>query len=288
MSSLQIIEDRSLTESQALFKTFREQGGHTSFSATNTYLMCPKKYRFRYVERVTPEFVADNLLFGIAVHSTVARFYSYLKSEGETLHIDKLLSDWELAFESAIADAKYPVKYGKKTRSELLELGKTMLTVFATSIRPQRIVGIEVPFRLPLYDPRTGELLGIKLIGSMDLIEADDAGNIIVSDLKTASKKWSDLDAAQSLQASLYSFALSEMLDLPEDAEVQCRFDVLTKAKSPVLQQLSTARGPKDRRRIIGLIADVLRAAEARVFHRNPSWACLRCEFRQACDAEME
>ena len=68
--------------------------------------------------------------------------------------------------------------------------------------------------------------------------------------------------------------------------ELLVRFDVLTKAKKPALQQLYTTRSSKDHQRILGIIADVHRAVEHKPFHVNPGWQCKSCEFKKICDSE--
>ena len=46
-----------------------------SATALTTYLMCPRKYGFRYVERIPPEFQAGAFAFGRAVHSALEWFH---------------------------------------------------------------------------------------------------------------------------------------------------------------------------------------------------------------------
>lgn len=283
-SMLQSLSDRSLAQNQVAMRENICHGEHVSFSAISTYLRCPRSYRYKYVQQETPEFVADDLLFGIAFHRAVAGFYVHFKAEGLALPVTKLIEDWEIALEREFAEAKYHIK-SKSTKEELLERGKGMLTAFAESIKPRRIVTMEVPFSLPVHDPRTGELLPPTLVGSIDLIEADDDGNLIVSDLKTASKKWSESDVELSLQASLYSFVVAEMGWTAND-EVLVRFDIVTKSTKPALQQLYTTRGAKDHDRILGVIRDVYQAVEAKCFHVNPSWACINCPYRKVCESE--
>ncbi len=47
------------------------------------------------------------------------------------------------------------------------------------------IVGVEQPFDVPLIDLDTGEVLDRALVGTLDLIERDGEGRIVVVDLKT-------------------------------------------------------------------------------------------------------
>jgi RecB family exonuclease len=55
------------------------------------------------------------------------------------------------------------------------------------------IVGVEQPFEVPLIDLDTGEVLDRALVGTLDLIERDAAGGLVVVDLKTSARKYSDL-----------------------------------------------------------------------------------------------
>jgi hypothetical protein len=44
---------------------------YLSVSQLNTYLMCPRKYRFRYIDRLQPERRSIDLALGTAVHYTI-------------------------------------------------------------------------------------------------------------------------------------------------------------------------------------------------------------------------
>ena len=61
------------------------------------------------------------------------------------------------------------------------------------------IVGVEQPFDVPLIDLDTGEVLDRALVGTLDLIERDAEGRIVVVDLKTSARKYTDLQADASL-----------------------------------------------------------------------------------------
>ena len=41
---------------------------HVSYSQLNTFLMCPLRYRFQYVEEIPPAFKSAALAFGSAIH----------------------------------------------------------------------------------------------------------------------------------------------------------------------------------------------------------------------------
>jgi hypothetical protein len=42
-----------------------------SWSQLSTFRQCPLKYRFRYLDKAEPEFVASSLLVGSSIHSAI-------------------------------------------------------------------------------------------------------------------------------------------------------------------------------------------------------------------------
>ena len=80
----------------------------------------------------------------------------------------------------------------------------------------------------------TGEVLDRDLMGTVDLLERDAERRLVVVDLKTAARKYSDLQAEVSLQLSVYSYAMS-LGPYAGEEDIQLRFDVLTKTKQPEL-----------------------------------------------------
>jgi RecB family exonuclease len=67
------------------------------------------------------------------------------------------------------------------------------------------VVGVEQPFDVPLIDQETGEVLDRALVGTLDLLERDADGRLVVVDLKTSARKYTDLQVEASLQLSIYS-----------------------------------------------------------------------------------
>ena len=56
----------------------RTEGLHFSVSQMKAWLMCPRKYEYRYVTSADPEFVPMPLAFGSAFHSALAYHYGWL------------------------------------------------------------------------------------------------------------------------------------------------------------------------------------------------------------------
>jgi hypothetical protein len=69
----------------------------------------------------------------------------------------------------------------KDTKDGLLDLGVRMLAVMCGQTRPGiEIVAVEQPFAVPLVDQETGEILDRDLVGSVDLLERDAEGLVVV------------------------------------------------------------------------------------------------------------
>jgi CRISPR/Cas system-associated exonuclease Cas4 (RecB family) len=180
--------------------------------------------------------------------------------------------------------AHRPLRFGEKdTKDSLLDLGARMLAVLCDRIEPGiEVVAVEEPFAVPLVDQETGDVLDRDLVGTLDLLERDAEGRLAVVDLKTAARKYTDLQVEASLQLSIYSYATS-MNGLADQEDLRLRFDVLTKTKQPELHRYWTTRDRAANRRLFRLVAEVLRAIEAGVFHPNPGWHCKDCPFRGRC-----
>jgi putative RecB family exonuclease len=138
---------------------------------------------------------------------------------------------------------------------------------------------------VPLIDEETGEVLDRDLVGTLDLLERDAEGLVVV-DLKTSARKYTDLQVEASLQLSVYSYAvgLSPWANGSADAaDVRLRFDVLTKTKQPELVRYWTTRDRAANVRLFRLVSKELGAIEAGVFHPVVGWQCKECVFRSKC-----
>ena len=158
-----------------------------------------------------------------------------------------------------------------------------MLAVFCAAHDPTAaILAVEEPFRVPLIDAETGEVLDRELVGTLDRLEKDAEGRLVVVDLKTAARKYTNLQVEASVQLSVYSYATA-MNGLANQEDLRLRFDVLTKTKTPELHRYWTTRDQAATRRLFRLAAEVLQAIEAAVFPPHPGWWCGECPYRGRC-----
>ncbi len=171
------------------------QQPHVSFTQLDTYLRCPLKYRFSYIDRIPPDFTPAALAFGSGIHGAIAYFFRQ-QQKGQAPGIEDLQAYFEgyWQLETGHRVIRYPEKESKET---LLALAGRMLEVFYAKQEPgAEVVGVEVPFEVPLVDQETGELLDRPLVGSLDLLERGSDGRLVVVDIKTASRKYTEVQAS--------------------------------------------------------------------------------------------
>jgi putative RecB family exonuclease len=255
-------------------------------SQLQTYLMCPRKYYFQYVVGETPDFTPVNLVFGKAMHEVVASFYRHILVGNAKPSLEWLLDDWKMVW--GVEQKDPTIQWDEKHTAESIHLqGQGMLKAFHESASPRNIDAVEYPFAVPLADPDTGEPLDFTLVGIVDLIESDEDGTRIVSELKTASARMSDSKAESLLDGLIYAYALDQLGIRTTETETLVRIDVMVKTKTPGFQQVYVNKESGDFRKLTRWIKEILDAIEAGSFFPIYGWGCKGCQFKTSCDRGM-
>ncbi|WP_163336125.1 PD-(D/E)XK nuclease family protein [Desulfopila sp. IMCC35008] len=270
--------------SQAI-QTLRDQL-HISHSQLFTYINCSLKYWFNYVQRVPGKHSSIALHFGKAIHGALEAYYTALQQTGDILPLSELESVFASKFYQSMELVNVPILYKKDmpdTPSAIF-MGNKMLQAFhkEISLDGYTIEAVELPLSAPLYN-HNAEPQDIQLIGIIDLLLRDNKGNLVVVDHKTSKQAKSQSSVDEDLQTTAYSYLLAANRYVFPRAEVQGRFDVLRKLKTPKFEQYHTSRGPTDRKRFAKLSAAVLAGIENRVFIPCRSWLYTDCEFSESC-----
>ena len=252
-----------------------------SWSQLNTFRRCPLQYRFRYLDKVEPEYIASSLLIGSSIHSAI-ELYHCRELEGSALPgLDELEAQFWVEWKDRTEEAA-EVRFSKRESDEnaVQHLAHRMLSSFLES--PHRhtegvIIGIE---------ERISErvLEGCRpLLGIVDLVfQSDD--RLVVRDYKTAGRKWNQGNAESNAgQLELYGELVKRLVP---DLQLSFEFIVLTKSKSPVVERFTVDSSPRRVKRT-KLIANLtLDAIATGVFYpnRNPM-TCATCPYQRACAA---
>ena len=162
-----------------------------------------------------------------------------------------------------------------------------MLKAFYEKVSPRRILEVELPFSVDLIQREGLAPLPFKLSGIFDLIESDEEGDLIIVELKTASKRFTDDQLDLDLQGTLYSYALNQKGFHTDGGDTLVRYDLLLKQKKPALESYYAIKGRVHYQWAFQLIRKVLKAVDSGIFFPVPSWYCKDCPFGTACQQEQ-
>ncbi len=252
---------------------FRESP-HWSYSALNTYLnICQLQYYFRYIEHAEVEQTSACLPFGRAFHATLSQQAEVAKN-GNYFNADELTDMFEQYFDAEIATiANIKYKSGE-SYDTMLEQARRMLHAAIDDWHDVfNIKSIAEAFKINV------PFLDKPLIGEFDMVIEDGQDPCIV-DWKTSATRWASSKAERDLQATVFSYAY-----LLKHGEIPSfRFDVVTKAKTPVCESHYTERGANEFKRFEYLATTAQEAIKKGVFlPSETSFACGDCPYKSRC-----
>lgn len=243
-----------------------------SVSRVQTYLTCPLKHRFQYIDQIPPPWRPAALVFGSSVHAAVEWFHRE-RLAGRTPEPEAVAkifdADW-------FAQNLEPVVFAEKESKEILaEKGHELVAMYVAESSDTMPLLTEDRFEIDLVDPETGEVFDIRLRGVIDLVEAD--GTLV--ELKTAARTFDTGSLERHLQLSTYALVRF----LATGTVPPLRIDALLKTKVPRLVHLPATRTIEDLAWTARLIESVALAIRAGCCFPNPSYRCSECEYFAHC-----
>jgi len=250
---------------------------HLSYSSINTYLLCPKSWKFRYLDKV-PTKTSANLIFGSAWHGAIE---NAVGREDTSTPLEALWAEaWQYQLEQP---RNQDVNWGDKSQDELFELGTKMaqtpeILEVIQSLTP--LVEGDQPV-IEKFIELSAPGVPVPIIGYIDIITADG----VPGDFKTSARKWYKNKAQDEAQPIFYLAALNQLgFDL--NPKMKFRHYVFTKTKSPVVQVIETTRTVGELVALFDTITNVWRGIENNVFPCNyNTWKCSEkwCEYWSNC-----
>lgn len=243
---------------------------YLSVSQVTTYLGCPRKYRFRYVEKREPEKRSADLALGSVVHAAV-EWWETERIAGSVPDVESVLRMFRIDWHSQLATAEYD--FEEKSPEDMKLLGEALVRLyverFASESPP---AAAELRFEVPLVDPRTGLPLPLPLVGFFDQVGAGYVGEIKTAARKTAVESY-------GLQLAAYSYATKQLTG----ERPKLRVVELIKTKVPKIEVEEVTLTDRDEAWFVEVAAETLGSIERRAFHPSPGWMCGNCEFWRAC-----
>jgi hypothetical protein len=131
------------------------QGLHLSYSQIQTYLGCPLRYRFRYIEERPPQHESASRLLGSAIHNTLAQHYLALQATGRPEAPEDLLDYFAENLRRRLARARAPLLFKSEApdAKRLQAQGEALLRVFWAEPLPPgwQVVAVERPLSARLW-----------------------------------------------------------------------------------------------------------------------------------------
>ena len=259
-------------------------GEYISVSRVRTWYTCPQKYYYRYVLKAPQEATASALILGKAGHEAIEQQYLAIK-RGKGLKESEVLGAAADAWEKHLGDAynesdkiAYPNKPGLDSAGACKDKLVGMIKHwFNHATMPDEVHAVEQSFRASITDPKTGEVLKTQIVGIIDAMTTRK-GEVALEEHKTAGRRWSDEDFRKDLQAAAY-------LGCTDEAGYMI-FNIITKAKTPVLQQQVVVRSDREKRRSALKLSAVMKSIKAGDYYMKEDWPCKSCAYNKRCNDE--
>src|SRR5713226_5694724 len=116
-----------------------------SISQIQTYLLCPLKYRFTYIDRIPKPWRTASLSFGSSIHAALEWFHKE-RLQGQSPTPAEVLAVFEADW---YAQNLEPLVFPEKeSKEELTEKGRAMLGVYLEAVGGELPKAVEEPFEL--------------------------------------------------------------------------------------------------------------------------------------------
>lgn len=258
-------------------------GLHVSISQVKGYLRCPKQYELRYVRGLKPAFVPVPLVFGIGIHAALSQYYEGLRTSSTPPALAELVAVFQHRWSEG-QEGPVPIQPEHDDKGvDHIQRGTAMLAAFHTAagaLGRVKVEGTEVPFKVDLHDPDTGDLLEERLVGAFDLVVREEE-RLVVIEHKTSARRWSQDQLSHDIQVSGYKLA-AQKLAL---GDVGLRYQILTKTKAPAMQVEDVQRGDRDIADFLHIVVGVLRSIDRGVFYPLRGPGCRTCPYQIPCEA---
>lgn len=260
----------------------RDLTGRTylSFSQVSGFRRCPRAWAYHYVEDATPAFTPQALIFGSAFHHALESHFKGLM-EGRSLTPAQAVDTFK-GYLTHPENQKAPIKYGAKDSQEtLFALGERMILAFLASpmaFPEGDLVFIEEHLQAPVAPDLPN------IVAKVDLGIVGKDGVLTVLDFKTSKSRWAPGAVAEHAD-QLLLYRLLALHHNPQE-QVRLKFAVVTKAVTPVVQELEVQYDASTAGRVVDSMRPVWQAMKAQAYFPAPSaMNCGSCPYSHLCPA---
>jgi len=225
---------------------------HLSYSKIKTYLSCPLKFKFTYIDRI-PQKPKPYFRFSHIIHSSLNRYHFY---QGKNL--EDLLTFYNEAFRSS-----------REKSERLYQEGKEILINFYHDFRDSIPYRVEEKFKVKI-----GSHI---LSGKIDRVDKVNGGYELI-DYKVAKNIPSQEEIRENLQLRIYSTGFYK---LTKTVPLRAGFYYLRQR-----EKFYTVPTEEDIHNTIKLIYSVAGKIRGGNFLPNEGKICRMCDYRDRCFSE--
>ncbi|QQG45283.1 MAG: PD-(D/E)XK nuclease family protein [Candidatus Sungiibacteriota bacterium] len=259
----------------------------TSYSAIETYLQCPQKYKLQEIDRIrVPK--SREALFGTLIHDTLKFMFSrdplFPTLDEVTAYFREHWPAREVFEKEAGHD---PLKRSWSDEEEKIyfESGVRMLKKFYEKNAPWNymVLDLESRFEVVLADNKTGE--SHILAGKIDRVDKLSDGQYEIIDYKTSKRMPSQEMLNRDLQLSLYSLGLQKRWPHINAEDIKLSLYFL-KHGEKLSTKATTETTEKTKNHILKTIGEIQgRLSSGKEFEPMPGPLCDWCGYKPMCPA---
>ena len=243
---------------------------HWSYSAFQTFLTCPLKYQFRYIDKVEPERTGSCFPFGRAFHAALSERVRI----GQDMSVREVNDVFEDFLKAELEATPNVVFKENESLDSMLIQGSNMLEAVCENWTDDfSVKSVAESFSVTVPG------LSKPLIGEFDCI-VEDGKDICIVDWKTSASRWPAGKADKDLQATVFTYAYNAKYDI----KPLFRFDVVTKAKTPTVSNYYTLRTQSELDRFTVLANRIEKNVCSGNFYPNETgFSCGECPYADRC-----
>lgn len=243
-------------------------------SKLGVYQNCPRRYQYRYVDKISRARKTPETVVGVAVHSTFEELYA-LVTGGKVPSLEELQDAYRREFETGW-DATVVQKDGRFAKDDWRKVGGDCVELYYRAHHPfssDRTIAIEKRVGFPiLVDGHE-----YRIEGFVDRLALAPDGAFEIVDYKTAKSLPNQAHADEDWQLALYELAVRR--EWPDTKQVRLKWHYVRHGKTLVSIRDDAARAK--------LLADAGALISAikrdHVFEPRPGPLCDWCEYRDLC-----
>lgn len=243
-------------------------------SKLDVYKKCPKRYQYRYVDKISRRRKTPETVVGVAVHAAFEELYG-LVTGGKIPTLPELQEIYEREL-AAEWDETVVEKDARFTKDDWKKVGRDCVELYYEGHKPfseDRTVAVEKRVGFPI----TVDGREYRIEGFVDRLALAPDGAFEIVDYKTAKSLPNQEHADEDWQLALYELAVRR--EWPDTKEVRLKWHYVRHGKTLVSVRDEAARA-KLLADATALISEIKHDHE---FPTKQSILCDWCEYRDLC-----